>query len=48
MKELGVLLLSVWLILQGLHGAIGLNFRNDDVIYGVLAIVAGVLLLMKR
>lgn len=48
MKEIGILLLAIWLILQGLQDAIGLSFRNDDVIYGVLAILAGVLLLIKR
>ncbi len=48
MKDLGSLLLACWLILIGLQDSIGLHFRNDDIIFGLLAIVSGVLLLAKR
>ena len=47
-KELGMLLLAIWLILQGLISLLGLSFAGLDLIMGLLALVAGVLILVKR
>jgi hypothetical protein len=49
-KNLGMLLLAVWLILYGLLTAQFLNvhFAYSGDILAVLAIAAGVLLLMQR
>jgi hypothetical protein len=48
MKNLGMLLLSIWLIASGLKAVINLGFQYDYMVLGVLGIVAGVLLLLKR
>lgn len=48
MKNIGMLLLAIWLIATGLRSVIQLSFIYDTVIFGVLAIVAGVLLLARR
>lgn len=48
MKNLGMLLLGVWLIVTGLRGAIGLSFQHDTLIFGILAIAAGVLIILRR
>lgn len=47
-KSLGMLLLSIWLILTGLIPLLKLNFSGFSVIMGVLAIAAGVLILIGR
>jgi hypothetical protein len=49
-KNLGMLLLAVWLILFGLLTApfLGVNFAYSRDILAVLAIAAGVLLLLQR
>ena len=47
-RRLGMLLLAVWLIGQGLASAIHLDFNGIHVVLGVLALVAGVLLLIDR
>jgi hypothetical protein len=49
-KNLGMLLLAVWLILYGLLTAPFLNvhFAHSGDLLSVLAIAAGVLLLMQR
>ncbi len=44
----GILVLSVWLILMGLSQLIVLKFQYKDEIFGALAIVAGILLLLRR
>jgi hypothetical protein len=48
MKNLGTLLLAAWLILWGLKSVIGLNFNYDYLVLGVLAIVAGIFLVIRR
>ncbi|HLF23439.1 MAG TPA: hypothetical protein VI565_05900 [Burkholderiales bacterium] len=48
MKNIGFLLLAIWLIGTGLRSIIQLNFAYDNLIFGVLAIVAGVLILLRR
>jgi hypothetical protein len=47
-KKLGMLVLAVWLILTGLIGLFGLTFTGLSLIMGLLAIVAGLLLLVER
>jgi hypothetical protein len=46
-KSLWVLLLGVYLILVGL-GSLGLNFPYLETIIAILAIAAGVLILIQR
>ncbi len=47
-KRLGILLLSIWLILTGLIGLVRLNIAGLGVIMALLALAAGVLLLLER
>ena len=49
-NNLGMLLLAVWLILFGLLTTplLGISFSHSGDVLGVLAIVTGVLLIMKR
>ncbi len=47
-KGLGMLLLGIWLILTGLIPLLKLNFSGFPVIMEVLAIAAGVLILLGR
>jgi len=48
MKPLATTVLAVWLILVGLMGIADLSFKYDHLIQGVLALAAGILLLLKR
>ena len=48
MKPLGATVLAVWLLLVGLMGIADLSFRYDELIKGILAVAAGILLLAKR
>lgn len=48
MKNFGMLLLAVYLLLVGLKSVLSLSFQYDHVVLGVVAIVTGVLLLMKK
>ena len=47
-KNLGMLLLGVWLILSGLLPLLGLGIPGAGMIMGILAIAAGVLILVGR
>ncbi len=47
-QRLGFLLLAIWLLLQGLVSLIGLSFAGLAPIMGLLAIAAGVLILIER
>ena len=49
-KNLGMLLLAIWLILFGLltSPVLGLSFSHSGNVLGILAIVTGVLLVMQR
>ena len=47
-RNLGLLLLGIWLILTGLLTLLRLNLPESGLILAVLAIVAGVLLLLGR
>lgn len=48
MKNIGMIVLAVWLIATGLRGVVNLSFQNDALVFGVLAIIAGVLIIMRR
>jgi len=48
MKNIGMIVLAVWLIATGLRGVINFSFQNDALVFGILAIIAGVLLIMRR
>jgi len=47
-KNLGMILLAVWLILTGLLPLLQISFAHSGEVMGVLAIAAGVLLLLQR
>jgi hypothetical protein len=47
-ENLGLLLLAIWLILTGLIQLLGLSFSGLNVIMGLLALVAGLLILFGR
>ena len=47
-KRIGMLLLGIWLILTGLLGIVSIPVPFLDVIMAVLAIAAGVLILLDR
>lgn len=44
----GMTLLGVWLVLSGLIGVIHLSFSGLSLLQGVLALVAGILILLGR
>lgn len=46
--NLGILLLAVWLIVSGLMQVLGFDFPSSGIILAVLAVAAGILLLLKR
>ncbi len=47
-RRLGILLLSIWLILMGLTELVKLNITGLGTILAILALAAGVLLLLER
>ena len=47
-KNIGMLLLSIWLILYGLIALFSLSFNGLGVIMGLLAIAAGIFILIGR
>jgi hypothetical protein len=46
-RNLGMLLLAIWLILTGLS-ALGVSFSGVGTITGLLAVASGIVLVMKR
>jgi hypothetical protein len=46
-KNLGMLLLAIWLIVTGL-ASLGVSFSGAGTITGLLAMASGILLLMRR
>lgn len=42
------LFLGAWLVLQGLAALLNLSFRYDDVLGGALALIAGVLVILRK
>ena len=47
-NNLGILLLAIWLILTGLISLFHLTFQGIDVVMGLLALIAGILLLLNN
>ena len=43
-----MMLLGSWLILTGLTDLLSLSFRYDDEVKGVLALIAGLLVLLRK
>lgn len=48
MHNLGMLLLAIYLIIVGIKMVVPFSFPYDSVVLGVLAIVAGVLIILKK
>jgi uncharacterized membrane protein HdeD (DUF308 family) len=47
-RNLGMLLLAIWLILTGLIALFNLSFQGSGTLLGVLALAAGILVLIGR
>ena len=47
-RNLGMLLLAIWLILSGLMGLANLAFPSSQLIMAVLALLAGIAILLGR
>jgi len=47
-QNLGMILLAIWLILTGLLPLLGVSFPSSGIVMGVLAIGAGILILLRR
>jgi hypothetical protein len=47
-KNIGMLLLAIWLILTGLIALLSFSFNGLDLIMGLLAIAAGIFILLGR
>ena len=47
-KNLGILLLSLWLVLTGVLGLFSISFAGRDVLMALLAIAAGVFLFLGQ
>jgi hypothetical protein len=47
-SRIGITLLGIWLILMGLTQVIGLSFHGLPLLEGVLALVAGIMILLGR
>jgi hypothetical protein len=43
----GFILLSVWLILQGLLTLLNMRFQGSGILLGVIALAAGILILLS-
>ncbi len=46
-ERLGFILLAIWLILEGLILLLGLTFSGLNIVMGLLALVAGIILLLR-
>jgi len=47
-NNLGMILLAIWLIVMGAMTLLSLSFANSGLILAILAIAAGILLLIGR
>lgn len=47
-KNIGMLVLAVWLILTGLLPLLSISFSGDGTLMAVLAVAAGILLVIGR
>jgi hypothetical protein len=48
MRNIGLVLLGVWLILHGLASIIDLHFDGLPLVMGILALISGILIILKR
>lgn len=48
MKNIGMLLLGLWLIGTGLKTLLHLSFTYDAIVFAAIAVVAGVLIVLRR
>ncbi len=46
-ERLGFILLGIWLILEGLITLLGLTFAGLNIIMGLLALAAGIIILLR-
>jgi len=47
-RNLGTILLAIWLILVGILPLLKISFPSQDILLALLGIAAGVLLLLRR
>ncbi len=47
-SKFGMLLLGIWLILYGLIALFDLRFNGQNVVMGLLALVAGIIIVIDR
>lgn len=47
-KNIGMLLLAIWLILTGAFVLFGVVFNGEAMVMGILALVAGIFILIGR
>lgn len=47
-KNLGMLLLSIWLVVQGLMQLLNFSFSGLYLIMGILAIAAGIMISLEK
>jgi len=47
-RNVGMLLLGIWLIVSGLVALLGLSFHGLPLLMGILALVAGILIVIGR
>jgi len=47
-RSIGMLLLCIWLIVTGVMGLVDFSFRGIGTVMAILAIAAGVLILLDR
>ena len=47
-RNIGFSLLGVWLILNGLIGLLALHFQGLGMLMAILALIAGIMILMGR
>jgi hypothetical protein len=48
MKDVGMLLLAVFLVVTGLKTILGFTFPYDHMVLGVVSVAAGVLIALKK
>lgn len=46
--KLWPMFLGLWLILNGLMSIADLSFRYDDLVIGLIAVIAGVLVIVRK
>jgi len=47
-RNLGMLLVGIWFILHGLMGLVNFSFRGLGLVMGILAVVAGALIVIGK